>query len=144
MYMADRKRVLFIDDSQALALAAERVFLEHEYEVVTALGGEEGFDKAKEIMPDVIILGIVMPDIDGYEVGRQLRQNPETSGIPIIFLSSKGNSDSEAQNYKGESQEMNLAFQCGASDFLQKTIAADDLVRSVKNVLWFSEISSLP
>lgn len=144
MYMADRKRVLFIDDSQALALAAERVFLENEYEVVTALGGEEGFDKAKEIMPDVIILGIVMPDIDGYEVGRQLRQNPETSGIPIIFLSSKGNSDSEAQNYKGESQEMNLAFQCGASDFLQKTIAADDLVRSVKNVLWFSEISSLP
>ena len=141
--MADRKRILFIDDSLALASATERIFQEHDYEVVIALDGEEGFDKAIEMMPDVIILGIVMSDADGYEVGRQLRQNPETSGIPIIFLSGRKNADSKAGNNAVELQEMNLAFNCGASDFLQKNVATDDLVRSVKNVLWFSEISSL-
>jgi CheY-like chemotaxis protein len=142
IYMENRKRVLVIDDSRAVASAVRGVLQKQGYEVVTALNGTEGFDKAREVFPDVIIFDIVMPGVDGYEVGYRLRQDPETAEIPIIFLSARGNSEAEENASALEPQEMNLAFSCGANDFLHKPVADDDLVRSVKNVLWFSEIAS--
>ena len=85
--MGDRKRILVVDDSRMLATAVERILQKQDYEVITAISAIEGFDKAKEEKPDVIILDVIIPGINGYEVGRELRQDPETSDIPIIFLS---------------------------------------------------------
>ena len=141
--MGDRKRILVIDDNRALASATERILQKQDFEVITALNGTDGYDKAKKVMPDVIILDVITPGIDGYEVGYQLREDHETSDIPIIFLSAGGNPNSEEGASAVGRQEINIAFECDANDFLQKPVAADDLVRSVKNVIWFSAISAL-
>ncbi|HEY97702.1 MAG TPA: response regulator [Dehalococcoidia bacterium] len=141
--MASRKRILVIDDSRVLASATERILQDQDYEVITAINVIDGFDKAKEEKPDAIILDILVPDIDGYEIGRVLRQHPDTNNIPIIFLCSEENIESKEGASTVGLQEINMAFECGADDFLQKPISADDLVRSVKNVIWFSEISTL-
>ena len=141
--MGDRKRILVIDDNRALASATERILQKQDFEVITALNGTDGYDKAKKVMPDVIILDVITPGIDGYEVGYQLREDHETSDIPIIFLSAGENPNSEEGASAAGPQEINIAFECDANDFLQKPVAADDLVRSVKNVIWFSAISAL-
>jgi CheY-like chemotaxis protein len=137
-----KKSVLVVDDNRVLVLAAERVLQKQGYDVHTASSGSRGLEMAKELKPDVIILDIVMPGLDGYQVCRTLRENDDTADIPVIFLSDRG---SPQENRDGASvglREINMAFECGANDFLQKPVAADDLVRSVKNILWFSEISS--
>lgn len=141
--MGDRKRILVIDDSRALASTTEKLLKKQDYEVITALNSAEGFEKAREEKPDVILLDVIAPGGDGYEIGRQLRQDPETSGIPIIFLSAAQDINSNKGDSAVGLQGINVAFECGASDFLQKPVAADDLVRSVKNVLWLSQISAL-
>ena len=140
--MSDRKRILVIDDNRTLMLAAERVLSKEDYEVYTASDGAEGLKKVKELKPDVIILDIVMPGLNGYQVGRILKESTDTTDIPIIFLSAKGTSNEKKDGVPVGLREINLAFECGANDFLQKPVAADDLVRAVKNILWFSEISS--
>lgn len=140
--MSNRKRILVIDDNRTLMLAAERILEKQEYEVYTASNGTEGLKKVKEIKPDVIILDIVMPGLNGYQVGRILKEDVDTTDIPIIFLSAKGNSHENKDGVAVGLREINLAFECGANDFLQKPVASDDLVRAVKNILWFSEISS--
>ena len=140
--MSNRKRILIIDDNQALMLAAERILEKQEYEVYTASNGTEGLTKVKELKPDVIIPDIVMPGLNGYQVGRILMEDADTTDIPIIFLSAKGTSNEKKDGVSVGLREINLAFECGANDFLQKPVAADDLVRAVKNILWFSEISS--
>ena len=140
--MSDTKSILVIDDNQVLVLAAERVLKKQGYDVYTASSGKEGLTKAKELKPDIIILDIIMPELDGYQVGRILKEDTATAEIPIIFLSAKGNSQQKKDGIPVGVREINLAFECGANDFLQKPVASDDLVRSVKNILWFSEISS--
>lgn len=141
--MNKRKRILVIDDSQVLTSTTERLFQKQDYEVITALNGAKGFSKAKKEKPDVILLDTIIPGVDGYEVARQLRQDPETSRIPVIYLSGEPVANSEEDASAAGLREINMAFECGASDFLQKPVAADDLVRSVKNVLWLSRISAL-
>jgi CheY-like chemotaxis protein len=141
--MGDRKRILVVDDSQTQAPTTEWLLKKQDYEVITALNSTEGFEKAKEEKPDVIIFDVIAPGGDGYKVGRQLRHDPETSEIPIIFLNAEQDTNSKEGSSAVGLQGINVAFECGASDFLQKPIAADDLVRSVKNVLWFSQILAL-
>ncbi len=141
--MNDKKRVLVIDDNRVLVLAAERVLQKQDYDVYTAFSGKEGLRKVKEVKPDVIIMDIVMPGLDGYEVGRRLKNNADTAEIPIIFLSTQGDTSGKKDAATAGLREINLAFECGANDFLHKPVSSDDLVRSVKNILWFSEISSV-
>lgn len=141
--MGDRKRILVIDDNRALASATERILQKQDFEIITALNGADGYDKAKKVMPDVIILDVITPGIDGYEVGRQLRGDHETSDIPLIFLGAEENTNSKRSASGVGLQEINIAFECDANDFLQKPVTADDLVRSVKNVIWLSAISAL-
>lgn len=136
--MRNRKRILVIDDSRALASATERILRTQDFEVIKALDEADGYGKAKEEKPDVIILDAVIPGINGYEVGRQLKQDHETFDIPIIILGAEDVISSEGGTY-----EINMAFECGANDYLQQPVDATELIRSVKNVLWFSTISAM-
>jgi len=136
----NKKRVLVIDDNRTLVLAARGVLQKNGYDVITALNGSEGLQKAEQEKPDVIVLDIVMPGMNGYEVGQELKQNPETSDIPIIFLSAKGNTDEKKGPTANGLKEIDKAFECGANDFLNKPVKADDLLASIKNVLWFAKM----
>ena len=136
------KTILVVDDKRELRDLVKAYLKEEGFRVVTARDGQQALFVARQEKPDVIILDISMPDLDGYQVGRILKENSDTAKIPIIFLSDKDSSREKKDGVPVGLREINLAFECGANDFLQKPVASDDLVRSVKNILWFSEISS--
>lgn len=84
------KQILLIDDEpdvrQVLQLTLE---LEHQWQVDTAASGKAGIEKAKADPPDLILLDIMMPDLDGVATLNQLQNSPETARIPVIFLTAK-------------------------------------------------------
>jgi CheY-like chemotaxis protein len=135
--MQYKQRVLIIDDNRSLVLAAERVLQKEGYDVSTAFDGTQGLEKARAEKPDLILLDIVMPEIDGYEVCRRLKKDPETADIPVIFLSVKGETD-ETKGAPAEGlKEIDMAYECGASNFLTKPVPADKLVDAVRSELSF-------
>ncbi|MCD4780831.1 MAG: response regulator [Candidatus Omnitrophica bacterium] len=80
------KKILVIDDDLTDLRIIDKNISSHNYEVITAATPQDGLNKAKEIKPDLIILDIIMPDIDGAEVYSLLKKEPETHNIPVIFL----------------------------------------------------------
>ncbi|MEN9472761.1 MAG: hypothetical protein RLZZ495_850 [Pseudomonadota bacterium] len=84
------KKVLSIDDSQTDQNNIKSILVELGFSVITANNGREGVTKAKNEKPEIIFLDVVMDDMDGYETCRVLRESPETKGIPVVFVTSKG------------------------------------------------------
>ncbi len=82
------KKILIVDDESVNLEMLKNIFNNKEYHVLQASGGYEAINIAKNDIPDLIILDIVMPDIDGGEVANILKNDPSTQNIPIIFLSS--------------------------------------------------------
>ena len=114
------KTILVVDDTPAnidLLLSAIGDY----YEAAVALDGEEALSIASEEKPDLILLDVVMPGMDGLEVCRKLKQNPELSQIPVIFLS--GN-DSREEYKKG--------MEVGAVDYLSKPVDTVSLLEKLK------------
>ena len=140
--MEEKKRVLVIDDNRTLLLVAQRVLQKGGYDVITALNGPDGLQKAKNEKPDLIILDIIMPEMDGFEVARNLKNDADTADIPIVFLSARGNTDETQGPTTVGLEEIGTAFDSGGNDFLQKPVKAEDLLETVKNVLWFSKLES--
>ncbi len=81
-----RKTVLVVEDSRLQALALQQLLEEKGLVVLRALNGRVGVSMAEQYMPDVIILDVQMPEMDGLEACRRLKQNPATSSIPIVML----------------------------------------------------------
>ena len=94
------------------------------FEVLLADNGIEAIEKAPLEQPDLIILDVRMPKMTGYEACRQLKKNPATSAIPIVFLSAKGQKD-----------EIKQGLASGALEYIVKPFAPDELVNQVKDIL---------
>ncbi len=120
----DSKRVLICDDDPVILRLLE-VNLELEgYEVLTAHHGEEAFEIASRELPDLVILDIMMPRLDGYQTCQKLKEQPSTEPIPVVFLSAKAQqSDIE----KGRS--------FGVSDYLTKPFDPNDLLDVVERLV---------
>ena len=118
-----KKRILVVDDEADL-LDIVKEWLKEEYEVATAVNGFEGLRLAKEFKPNLIILDITMPKMDGFEVLAQLRGQLETNLIPVIMLTAQGRSENIL-----EAEELR------ATDFLIKPFDPDDLLTVVRNTL---------
>ena len=87
--------------------------------------GEEGLLKANSIRPDIILLDILLPGIDGYEVLKQLKANPALSEIPVVFLSNLGGQE-----------EIQRGLQLGAFDYLVKSsLVMEDIIKKIKKIL---------
>jgi len=84
-------KVLLVDDSSTALLLGETVFREHtSYEVVTARDGEEGLQKALAEKPDLILLDVVMPKMDGFAACREMRKQECLKSVPIVMVTSRG------------------------------------------------------
>jgi CheY-like chemotaxis protein len=83
-------KILVVDDEVYIVHILDFSLGMEGYEVVTALDGEEALAKVKKEQPDLIVLDIMMPKLDGYETCRILKSDPETQQIPVILLSAKG------------------------------------------------------
>ncbi len=118
-----KSKILLVDDEKDIVEFLEYNLNQEGFEVITAYDGTEALQKVTE-KPDLIILDIMMPNIDGYEVCRRIRENNEYSDIPVIFLTAKG---AEADEIKG--------LDLGASDFIKKPISPKKLVARVNSNL---------
>ena len=87
------RKLLVIDDERELAELVKKRFEANGYEVVTAFDGAAGLQKVSSEKPDLVILDIMMPKIDGWEVLRRLRSNKATRSLPVIMLTAKGETD---------------------------------------------------
>lgn len=84
--MSFNKKILVVDDEPHVRILLKSRLEANGYAVVTAYGGTQALEKVKEEKPDLILLDIVMPDLNGYEVAQKLKADPETAAIPIIIF----------------------------------------------------------
>jgi DNA-binding response OmpR family regulator len=116
------KRILIIEDDRTIVDALADTFQFHDFEVVTAANGKEGYRLFTEQKPDLIILDIMLPGLDGYDICKKIRK--EDQHIPIIMLTAKSQ----------ESDKL-LGFELGADDYVTKPFSVKELVARVKAVL---------
>ena len=118
------ERILIVDDDMDTLRLVGLMLERQDYEVIAANSGTKAVNIAINEQPDMILLDIMMPDMDGYEVTRQLRQNPLTANIPIIMFTAKTQIDDKL-----------LGFEVGADDYLTKPTQPRELFAHVKAVL---------
>lgn len=121
--MVRKKKILAVDDEKAIVRLVQ-VNLEREgYEVVTAYDGREALEKVASERPDLIVLDVMMPYMDGFEVLQQLKKDPETRDIPVIMLTAKAQ---DADVFRG--------WQSGVDCYLTKPFNPMELKAFVKRV----------
>lgn len=138
-----KARILCVDDDRATVTIISGILRHDGYDVDVAYDGHDGVKKARELHPDLVILDIMMPDIDGYEVCRQLSHDATTSHIGVLMLTAKGGVDDDTREswaFAGKVQDRNRGFDSGALEFLTKPVKAKDLLHRVKAILWASGI----
>ncbi len=141
--MNSKARILVIDDNHSIVRLIEALLQKRGFETLTAFDGLEGLQKAREEKPDLIILDIVMPRMDGYEVARLLQDNPDTAAMPILMLTVKGQVDDPSLDddaLKTGIQERMDGYDAGAVDFVSKPIKAKELLDRVRALLWFDRL----
>jgi PleD family two-component response regulator len=125
-------RLLIVEDDVDISNMLRIYFSSQGFEVETALRGGDALDKTRQSMPHLIVLDIMLPDINGYEVCRQLRTTTRTSHIPVIFLTQK---DERSDRLQG--------LELGADDYITKPFDIDELKLRVQNAIARSERESL-
>jgi DNA-binding response OmpR family regulator len=141
--MYSEARILVVDDNHSIVRLVEALLQREGFEVLTAFDGLEGLQKAREEKPDLIILDIIMPRMDGYEVARLLQDSPDTAAIPILMLTVKGQVDDPSLGddvLKVGVQERMDGYEAGAVEFLSKPIRAKELLSRVKALFWFDRL----
>ena len=120
----DKKRILIVDDQKDI-VELIRFKLENEgFECLVAFDGEEGLQKAKKEDPDLILMDIMMPKINGYQVCRLLKSDENYKNIPIIMLSAK---DQESDKFWGK--------ESGADDYITKPFEFEELFQKIQGYL---------
>jgi len=117
-------QILIVDDSPTEAHILKGMLEKNGFEIETAENGTEGIERAKELKPDLILMDVVMPGLNGFQATRQLTKNPETADIPVIIVSTK---DQETDRVWGLRQ--------GAKDFLTKPVAEKTLMEKINAIL---------
>ncbi len=88
-------KILLIDDSSVNNFLLQNILEDEGFEVLVAFSGKEGLEKAEQVMPDLVVLDLMMPRFDGFEVLRQLRSNPLTKTLPVVILTAKKDAEDE-------------------------------------------------
>ena len=119
------KKIIVADDEpDVLFMTAFSLRTVGGFEVIEARNGLEAVEKAQQVHPDLIVLDIKMPRMNGYEACRRLKEIPELRDVPVIFLSAKG-----------QRQEIEEGLGVGAEDYILKPFAPEELIAKVRRVL---------
>ena len=119
-----RKKVLLVDDSNTVLMMEKMILAKGAFDIVVAHDGDEAIAQAKSEKPDVILLDVVMPRLDGLMACAQIHGDPETAHIPIIMVTTRG-----------EERNVETAFRNGATDYVTKPINGLELLTKLHNAL---------
>jgi len=117
-------RILVVDDEIYIVHILDFSLGMEGYEVITALDGEQALEKARAEKPDLIVLDIMMPKLDGYETCKMLKADASTKDIPVILLSAKG-----------RNVDQKIGFEVGADDYITKPFSPRKLVERINAIL---------
>ena len=119
------KKILIVEDDKFLRELIARKLSEEGYETVEAIDGEEGIKKTKEAKPDLILLDLILPGIDGFEVLSKIKEDPTVASIPVIILSNLG-----------QREEVEKGLKLGAVDYLIKAhFTPGEIIEKIKATL---------
>ncbi len=121
MYQA---KILVVDDEVYILHILDFILGAESYDVVTATNGEQALQKVREEKPDLVILDIMMPKLDGYETCRMIKSDPATKNIPVILLTAKG-----------REVDQKLGREVGANDYMTKPFSPSKLIERVQAIL---------
>ncbi len=118
-------KILVVEDDKFLREMISRKLDKEGYEVVQAIDGEKGVEKVVEEKPDIVLLDLILPGIDGFEVLEKTKNNPEVSNIPVIILSNLG-----------QKSEIERGLKLGAVDFLIKAhFTPAEIVKKIRETI---------
>lgn len=120
------KKILVVDDEPNILKLVSFILTSRGYEVIEASLGAEGIAKAKAEKPDLIILDVMMPKMDGFKAAKRLRADKATSTIPILMLSSKAQFEDKMRG-----------IESGAMDYITKPFEKDELLQKIESFLEF-------
>jgi twitching motility two-component system response regulator PilH len=117
-------KILVVDDSPTQLQGISKILLKYGHEVLTAESGDRAVDRALTDLPDLILMDVVMPGLNGFQATRQITKNTATQHIPVIMLTSK---DQDTDRLWAKRQ--------GASDYIVKPAAESDLIGKIRTLL---------
>ena len=120
----DKKKVLIVDDEKDLVETVVFQLQEAGYEVISAYDGQEGLDKARKVKPDLIVLDLMLPKMDGYKVCGLLKSDSRYAKIPIIMFTARA-----------QESDMKLAKEVGAEAYITKPFEQEVLLGKIKELL---------
>ena len=119
------KKILIIEDDKFLRELISQKILKEGYEIVEAVDGEKGLESVKSEKPDLVLLDLILPGIDGFEVLDRIKSDPEVSEIPVIILSNLGQKD-----------DIEKGLKMGAIDFLIKAhFTPAEIIGKIKDIM---------
>ena len=124
LFIMSKVNILVIDDESDLVELLKYNLAKEGYNVEFAFNGFDGIKIAEVVKPDIIILDLMLPDINGYEVCKRIKQDSRLSGVPVIFLSAKQ-----------EEVDKILGFEAGAEDYIVKPFSVNELLARVRAIL---------
>ena len=126
--MEPKRRVLIVDDEPNIVLSLEFLLRQQGYEVSVAHDGEAALAAAEEQRLDLVVLDVMLPGLDGFEVCRRLREHPELAGLKILLLTARGR---EVERVRGLEE--------GADAYVRKPFSTRQLMKTVAELLGRSE-----
>ncbi len=119
------KKILIVEDDKFLRELISQKILQEGYDVSEAVDGEKGVTSVKEVKPDLVLLDLILPGIDGFEVLSRIKADPETSKIPVIILSNLGQKD-----------DIDRGLKMGAVDYMIKAhFTPAEIITKVRGIL---------
>ena len=120
----NRKKILLVDDSATVLMMERMILRKLPYDLVTATDGEEALLKARDEHPDLILMDVVMPRMNGFDACRRIRQDDSIAATPIIMVTTRG-----------EVPSVETGFQSGCNDYVTKPIDTGELLTKLRNYL---------
>ena len=117
-------KILVVDDEPTIVRLMEFILARQGHEMIVAVNGEEALHKIRTQQPDLVLLDIMMPRIDGYEVAQQVRADPATASLPIIMLSAKA-----------QEEDIRKGVDVGVDEYITKPFSPEHLVHVVADYL---------
>jgi CheY-like chemotaxis protein len=119
-----RHKILLVDDSQTVLMMHRMLLNEQQYELILARNGKEAVERAKREVPDLILLDVVMPEMDGYEACRRIREDAATRHTPIIMVTTRG-----------EPHNVQRGYASGCNEYLTKPFDGVELMEKLESYL---------